>query len=155
MSKANNTKRMMSNRDIAIIIIAAMLMAAAAVIQYFYMRNSIISAATQSAKSDLSISCQQIETEVTSIETAVNTMSYTVLQNINSPESMYDITYRVLKANPSIQSCLVAFSKGYYSPRKDSLFAPCSYREGENYNRHLVSDYLKETWYDDPATFRA
>ena len=154
MSKANNIKRTMSNRDIAIIIIAAVLMTAAAAIQYYYMRNSIINAATQSAKSDLSISCQQIETEVTSIETAVNTMSYSVLKNINSPESMYDITYKVLEANPAIQSCLVAFSKGYYSPKKDSLFAPCSYREGDNYNRLLVSDYLNEAWYDDPATFR-
>lgn len=154
MSKTNNYKRMMSNRDIAIIIVAALLMTAAAVIQYFYMRSSIISAATQSAKSDLSISCQQIETEVTEIETAVNAMSYSVLQNVTMPESMYDITYRVLKSSPVIKSCVTAFSKGYYSPLKDSLYAPSSYREGDRFNRRLVLDYLKEPWYDDPATYR-
>ena len=47
MSKANNYKRVMSNRDIAIIIIAAFLMTTAAFIQYFYMRNSIINAAAK------------------------------------------------------------------------------------------------------------
>lgn len=154
MSKANNLKRMMSNRDIAIVVIAALLMTVAAFIQYFYLRHSLISAATQSAKSDLSISCQQIETEVTEIETAVNTMSYSVLQNQLQPESMYDITYRVLKNSPVIQSCVIAFSKGYYSPQKDSLFAPSSYREGNGFNRRLVIDYLQEPWYQDPATYR-
>ena len=154
MSKANNYKRMMSNRDIAIIIIAAFLMTTAAVIQYFYMRNSIVNAATQSAKSDLSISCQQIETEVTEIETAVNAMGYSVLQNVSMPESMYDITYRVLKNSPVIQSCVTAFSKGYYSPQKDSLYAPCSYREGDRFNRRQAINYLGESWYDDPATYR-
>ena len=154
MSKANNYKRMMSNRDIAIVIIAAFLMTTAAVIQYFYMRNSIINAATQSAKSDLSISCQQIETEVTEIETAVNAMGYSVLQNVSMPESMYDITYRVLKNSPVIQSCVTAFSKGYYSPQKDSLYAPCSYREGDSFNRRQAINYLGESWYDDPATYR-
>lgn len=154
MGNSNNDKRLMSNRDIAFIIIAALLMATAAAIQYFYMRTSITNAATQSAKSDLSISCQQIETEVTGIESAVNTMAYSVLQNVTMPESMYDITYRILQGIPTIQSCVVAFNKGYYSPQKDSLFAPCSFREGENYNRKLVTDYQKESWYYDPATYR-
>lgn len=154
MSKTNNYKRMMSNRDIAIIIIAAFLMTTAAVIQYFYMRNSIINAATQSAKSDLSFSCQQIETKVAEIETAVNAMSYMVLQNVSMPESMYDITYQVLKNSPVIQSCVTAFSKGYYSPQKDSLYAPCSYREGDRVNRRQAINYLGEPWYDDPAAYR-
>ena len=154
MSKANNYKRVMSNRDIAIIIIAAFLMTTAAFIQYFYMRNSIINAAMQSAKSDLSISCQQIETKVAEIETAVNAMSYTVLQNVSMPESMYDITYQVLKNSPVIQSSVTAFSKGYYSPQKDSLYAPCSYREGDRVNRRQAINYLGEPWYDDPATYR-
>lgn len=154
MNKANNSKQTMSNHAIALIVIAALLMIAAAAIQYFYMRTSIINAATQSAKSDLSISCQQIETEVTSIETAVNMTSYSVLQNVSKPESMYEITSRVLKENQSIQSCVIAFSKGYYSPQKDSLFAPCSLREGESFNRQLVADYLNEPWYEDAATNR-
>lgn len=154
MSMANNYKRMMSNRDIAIIIIAAFLMTTAALIQYFYMRNSIVNAATQSAKSDLSISCQQIETEVTEIETAVNAMGYSVLQNVSMPESMYDITYRVLTNSPVIQSCVTAFSKGYYAPQKDSLYAPCTFREGDRFNRHQIINYLNEPWYVDPATYR-
>ena len=154
MSMANNYKRMMSNRDIAIIIIAAFLMTTAALIQYFYMRNSIVNAATQSAKSDLSISCQQIETEVTEIETAVNAMGYSVLQNESMPESMYDITYRVLTNSPVIQSCVTAFSKGYYAPQKDSLYAPCTFREGDRFNRHQIINYLNEPWYVDPATYR-
>lgn len=154
MSMANNYKRMMSNRDIAIIIIAAFLMTTAALIQYFYMRNSIVNAATQSAKSDLSISCQQIETEVTEIETAVNAMGYSVLQNVSMPESMYDITYRVLTNSPVIQSCVTAFSKGYYVPQKDSLYAPCTFREGDRFNRHQIINYLNEPWYVDPATYR-
>jgi len=153
MSMANNYKRMMSNRDIAIII-AAFLMTTAALIQYFYMRNSIVNAATQSAKSDLSISCQQIETEVTEIETAVNAMGYSVLQNVSMPESMYDITYRVLTNSPVIQSCVTAFSKGYYAPQKDSLYAPCTFREGDRFNRHQIINYLNEPWYVDPATYR-
>lgn len=154
MSKTNNYKRMMSNHDIAIVMIAALLMTAAAGIQYFYMRNSIVSAATQSAKSDLSISCQQIETKVTEIETAVNAMGYSVLQNVSMPESMYDVTYRVLTNSPVIQSCVTAFNKGYYVPQKDSLYAPCTFREGERFNRRLVTDYLDEAWYHDPATYR-
>lgn len=154
MSMANNYKRMMSNRDIAIIIIAAFLMTTAALIQYFYMRNSIVNAATQSAKSDLSISCQQIETEVTEIETAVNAMGYSVLQNVSMPESMYDITYRVLTNSPVIQSCVTAFSKGYYAPQKDSLYAPCTFKEGDRFNRHQIINYLNEPWYVDPATYR-
>ena len=154
MSKTNNLKRVISNRDVAVIVIAALLMTAAAVIQYVFMRSSIVNAATQSAKSDLSISCQQIEKEVTEIETAVNAMGYSVLQNATMPESMYDITYQVLKNSPVLESCVTAFSKGYYSPQKDSLYAPCSFREGDKFNRRLITDYLKAPWYDDPATYR-
>ena len=149
-----NLRQMMSNRDIAVIILAAILIMASAAIQYFYMRSSIVSAATQSAKSDLTISCQQIETEVTGIETAVNTMGYSVLQNVTMPEAMYDISTRILKETPLIQSCVVAFSKGYYSPQKDSLYAPCVFRNNEIFNRKLYTDYLKEAWYADPATYR-
>ena len=138
-------------RDIVIILVAAILMTIAAGIQYVYMRNSIVDAAMKSAKSDLTISKQQIETDVTSIETAVNTMSYAVLQGTVDPNRMYDIAYRVIQDNPLIKSCTVAFTKGYFSPQRDSLFAPCSYREGQNYNRRLVGDYLQEPWYDNPA----
>lgn len=154
MGKGKQLREKIGRRDITIIVAAALLMTIGAAIQYFYMRGSIIEAATESAKSDLTVTGQQIETKVTEIETAVNTMSFAVLQNVTLPDAMYDITQRVMQENPIIKSCVVAFSKGYYAPQKDSLYAPCTYRVGDKIQRKLLTDYLQEEWYDDPAKYR-
>ncbi|MBQ9676786.1 MAG: SpoIIE family protein phosphatase [Prevotella sp.] len=154
MGKRKQLREKIGRRDITIIVAAALLMTIGAAIQYFYMRSSIIEAATESAKSDLTVTGQQIETKVTEIETAVNTMSFAILQNVTLPDAMYDITQRIMQENPIINRCVIAFSKGYYAPQKDSLYAPCTFREGEKIQRKLLTDYQQEEWYDDPAKYR-
>lgn len=154
MKTGRQLREQIGRRDITMIVLAALLMTIGAAIQYFYMRGSIIEAATESAKSDLTVTGQQIETKVTEIETAVNTMSFAVLQNVTLPDAMYGITQRVMQESPVIKSCVVAFAKGYYAPQKDSLYAPCSYREGDKVQRKLITDYLPTEWYDNPAKYR-
>ena len=80
MNKEKVTSK--GHRDILIILVAAVLMTVAAIIQYVYMRNSIIDSATECAKSDLTISKQNIETEVTAVETAVNVGELNVLSGV-------------------------------------------------------------------------
>ena len=62
MGKGKQLREKIGRRDITIIVAAALLMTIGAAIQYFYMRSSIIETATESAKSDLTVSGQQIET---------------------------------------------------------------------------------------------
>lgn len=152
MNKEKVTSK--GHRDILIILVAAVLMTVAAIIQYVYMRNSIIDSATECAKSDLTISKQNIETEVTAVETAVNTMASIIQNYTYSPDAAYDVTLRITKDNPIILRSVLAFPKGYFAPQKDSIYAPCSYRVAEGFNRTLVADYLNQPWYTEPAMYR-
>lgn len=151
MSKLRQT---ISKRDIWIVVIAAVLMIVSEGMQYYVMRNNLIDRVGQQAKSDLMLASQRIETSVAGIETAIDAMSYAVLQDTDHPEQIYNITQRVVSENPKLLSCVVAFTKGYFSPQRDSLYAPCSFREGNGYNRRLVNDYLDEDWYSAPAASR-
>ena len=151
MNPTNTPRPTIGKHQIAVILTAAFLMAAAAFIQYFYMRSSIHDAAVQAAKSDLMVSCQQIEARAINVETAVNTMSHHILQNANTPDAMYEFALQVLLESPQVRKCVIAFPKGYFSPAKDSLYAPYAERSGSSYNKGLTADYLNESWFADPV----
>lgn len=140
-------RQSMSRLNFWLITIAAAAMVVAAIIQYFIMRNSMFQEAELHAKSELMISKQKIETAVTNVESAVNSSTATVSNITNIPDGLYELTQKMLKDNPFLSSCVVAYKPGYWADQ-DSAYAICSYKDGPNtLRKRLTDDFLTEEWY--------
>ncbi|MCQ2285708.1 MAG: site-2 protease family protein, partial [Bacteroidales bacterium] len=66
---------------------------------------------------------------------------------------LYDITKEVIKNNPDIYGCAIAFEPNYY-PEQGYYFAPYSWRNGDSINTRQLGnndyDYFSMDWYQIP-----
>ena len=145
----NEIKQSINKRDIRLICIAALLMVIATTIQYLFMRDSMFSEAKLRAQSELTIASQKIETAVTNVESTVNTMAYSISQREKRNDDLYDIATKIIKNNPDIGHCTIAFAERMFWPEvTDVGYAVHCYREGDQIRRErLTDDYLEESWY--------
>lgn len=148
MSK-NELKQAINKRDIWLICIAGALMLVATCIQYLFMRDSMFEEAKLRAQSELTLASQRIETEVTNVESAVNMMAYTIAQNILESEVLYDYATKMIKDNPNIERCTIAFKERVATPDKtETAYAVHCYREGDQILRKRLSkDYMSKEWF--------
>ena len=144
-----NLRQSISKRDIWLICIAGLLMLVATCIQYLFMRDSMFEEATLRAQSELTMASQKIETEVTNVESTVNIMAYTIAQNILEPDVLYDYATKIIKDNPNIERCTIAFKERVATPDKtETSYAVHCYREGDQILRKRLPDnYMKEEWF--------
>lgn len=116
--------------------------------------NNMRQEATDNAHSELSNTIHQIDAILHAVQIAVENTAWVVPYNLDSPESLYDITERMLNNNSFIYGSAIAFEPGYY-PSEGIYFSPYSYR-GKNGNirsRQLGTetyDYHHMDWYQIP-----
>ena len=148
MSK-RDIKQPISKRDIWLISIAGALMLVATTIQYVFMQNSMFEEATLRAKSELTVASQRIETAVTNVEAASSTMAYRVAQNLLEPDALYDFATKIVKDNPNIDKCTIAFKERTARPdMSEAAYAIQCYREaGQILRKRLPKSYLGEEWF--------
>ena len=116
--------------------------------------NNMRQEAADNAHSELSNTINQIDAILHAVEIAVENTAWVVQHSLESPESLYGITERLLRNNEFIYGSAIAFEPNYYSS-EGHYFSPYSYR-GRNGNirsRQLGTetyDYHYMDWYQIP-----
>ncbi len=116
--------------------------------------NKMREEATKHAHSELSNTIHQIDAILQAVEIAVENTAWVIPQVLDSPDSLYRITERLLNNNEFIYGSAIAFEPYFYK-KEGQYFSPYSYR-GKNGNirsRQLGTDtynYHYMDWYQIP-----
>ena len=116
-------------------------------------RQSVCEEAVEQAQVKLNNTILQIDKVLSSVETALENLSWMVPGKLEQPEYMYELTQQVLRSNPYVVGSAIAFEPGYFAD-KGVLFSPYSYRTNvgieskqlgtEDYEYHYME------WYQIP-----
>ncbi len=137
--------------SLALLITAAIFVQLSGAIQYFYARNGIRKAVQQQARTEIQVRNLEIQNVVTNVETAVNNMQLILNWSVDNPEGIYGVLETIIRTNPTITGCAIAFEPDYY-PDKGHWFEPFAGRDenGNIVHRQIGSqehDYFNAEWY--------
>lgn len=83
-------------------------------IMFHYARQSIYQEAMEKARQTLRTTELRIDNTLNEVETATRSMHWTIEKRLNRPEIMDSLIRQLLRVNPHIQSCVIAFEPGVY-----------------------------------------
>ena len=117
-------------------------------------RSSVREEAIEQAQVKLDNVILQIDKVLSSVETAVQNLSWLVADKLDYPDYMYALTQQVLRSNPHVVGSAIAFEPSYY-PEKGVLFSPYSYRteQGAIRSKQIGTEdyeYHFMDWYQIP-----
>lgn len=120
---------------------------------YLFTSRTISEAANDKAKNLLEITQYKIENVFTTIKTVHNNIQWAVIDKGIEPDSLFALTRDVVKNNPYIFGCAVAFEPNYFK-EKGYYFSPFSSRQGEKIETIQLGtetyDYFSMEWYEAP-----
>jgi len=136
-----------------ILSVAALVFIAVFAVTFHSARRNVKNEAMERARSELENTVIQIDNVLSSVETAINNLSWLVMENLDDPDYMYTLTEMVLRGNPHVYGSAIAFEPYYYK-EKGMFWSPFSFREnGKISNKQLGSvdyDYHYMDWYQIP-----
>lgn len=136
-----------------ILSVAALVFIAVFAVTFHSARRNVKNEAMELARSELENTVIQIDNVLSSVETAINNLSWLVMENLDDPDYMYTLTEMVLRGNPHVYGSAIAFEPYYYK-EKGMFWSPFSFREnGKISNKQLGSvdyDYHYMDWYQIP-----
>ena len=142
-----------SRGSLVIIIVASLLVGLTTAIQYWYAKQGIEDDVELHAQSELHVKSLKIQNVMNEVEVAVREMAWAVERDLGNPDSIVNITKRLLVNNSNIVGSAVAFVPDYYKS-KGHQFAPYSYRIKDGIrSKQLGSkdyDYHNMEWYTAP-----
>ena len=133
----------------------SVLFVAALFIMFHYARKSIYQEAMEKARQTLRTTELRIDNTLSEVETATRSMHWTIEKRLNRPEIMDSLCRQLLKVNPHIQGCTVAFEPGVY-PQYGIYHEVHAYRSQTDSNEVHVSvndckqPYTRQKWYFIP-----
>jgi len=141
---------------ITIVIAAAVLLGVISAFQYNYFHRVLGSELSEKAEAEMAMKAIVTKNILSTVEKTLVGHIWDVKRDLNHPDSMYNIARWIVKTNPAILGCGLAFRPDYYST-KDRLFEPYAQRVGDKIiTRQLadsVHDYTKTGSY--PAALKA
>ncbi len=135
-----------------------MLFVTALGILFYYSREAVKDEAVEKATQTLEGTMLHVENTLHEVEVAANNMKWLVEQHIDTPDSMFTFSRKILETNPNLNGCSIAFEP-YYYPEKGRYFSAYSYngdsieteQEGnELYDYHCMDWYLIPKLLDKP-----
>ena len=116
--------------------------------------------AMNDAEQTLEGTAQQIDNVLMSVEQASGNIYLEMIQHLDDPESMYTYCSELVKSNPYIVGCAIAFKPDYYPGRK--LFMAYIHRKGNILNSegepelvrqdtYTSRPYTEQVWYSEPV----
>ena len=131
----NNIKNVFKNvrtkSSLAILITAAALMLLISGIQQYSARLQIRNDLERNAEMELVIKSIGVKHSLEDVELALRNRSWEFEQFLPYPDSLFDITRRIVEQNPSFGGCCIAMVPNYY-PEKGRLFEPYTARRGDS-----------------------
>ncbi|MBR6203308.1 MAG: HAMP domain-containing protein [Bacteroidaceae bacterium] len=124
-------------------------------IMFHYARKSIYQEAMEKARQTLRTTELRIDNTLSEVETATRSLHWTVEKRLHRPEIMDSLCRQLLRENPHIQSCTIAFEPCVY-PQLGTYHEVYAYRSHTDSTQILVSVnsgkklYTREKWYFIP-----
>lgn len=137
--------------SIALVVIAAILVELTSAVQYYYARENIYKTVQQNAETELKVKSLEIQKVMTAVETATSNMVWYAKQRLSQPDSLYEVSRRLVKTNSTIIGAALLFVPDYY-PQKGHWFEPyvAERKDGTLEEIQLGGpdhDYFKADWW--------
>ena len=133
----------------------SVLFVTALLIMFHYARQSIYQEAMEKARQTLRTTELRIDNTLSEVETATRSLHWTIEKRLNRPEIMDSLCRQLLKENPHIQSCVIAFEPGVY-PQYGIYYEVYAHRNAVDSTKIDVTInggkklYTREKWYFIP-----
>ena len=139
--------------SLALLITAAVLIQVNSTVQYLFTRNGITKEVQQRARTEMKVKNLEIMQVVSSVETAVRNMAWTLEQQLNAPDSIYALERKLLTQNDMLIGCGIGYEAGHF-PKQGRWFEPyvLRLRDGTFEARQIGGekhDYLNAPWFLD------
>ena len=124
-------------------------------IMFHHARNSIYQEAMEKARQTLRTTELRIDNTLNEVETATRSWHWTIEKRLDRPEIMDSLCRQLLRENPHIQSCTIAFEPGVY-PQYGIYYEVYAYRNPVDSTQIEISVnggkqlYTREKWYFTP-----
>lgn len=136
----NNLKNVRTRSSLAILITSAVLMLLISGIQQYSARKQIRNDLEQNAEMEMVIKSLDVKHSLEDVELALRNRIWEFEQFLPYPDSLFEVTRRIVEQNPSFDGCCIAMVPNYY-PEKGRLFEPYTVRrEGATETVQLASD---------------
>ena len=124
-------------------------------IMFHYARKSIYQEAMEKARQTLRTTELRIDNTLKEVETATRSLHWTIEKRLNRPEIMDSLCRQLLRENPHIQGCAIAFEPGVY-PKYGTYYEVSAYRSPTDSTQIQMATndgrqpYTREKWYFIP-----
>lgn len=145
--------------SIWVVLIVAVIFMTALGIMFYVSRYAVQDEALQKGRQTLENTALYIDNTLKQVEIAADNMKWHVEQNLQHPDTMFFLSRQILKSNPNLTGCSIAFDPYYFSS-KGRYFSPYSYngkdgiqteQEGsDSYQYHCMDWYLIPKLLDKP-----
>lgn len=134
-----------------VVLTAIVLLFVSSMLQYSRMREMVKTSAYNRAQSNIDFVEQDITRIVELVESAVRNNIWSARALAPVPDSLWGITRGVVLDNPVVYGSAVALVENYNPSKSGRLFAPYSYRDGDEIkNTQLGTEeynYLEQEWF--------
>lgn len=133
-----------------VIVCVVVLFVAALGILFHYSRLAVKEEAMEKAAQTLENTLLRVESTLHDAEVAANNMKWLVEQHIDTPDSMFSFSRKILENNPNLYGCSIAFEPYFYQ-EKGRYFSAYSYNGGDSIETEQEGNDLYEyycmDWY--------
>ena len=124
----------------------------------YFSRKELQEESVRVAEQTLEGTMRDIDNILLSVEQSTGNIYYDLIQHLDNPEMMYEYSRELVKCNPNIVGCAIAFKPGFY-PDKDLFMAYVRLKEAsKDANSDLVTSekftkrpYTEQTWFTEPV----
>lgn len=134
--------------SIWVVINVVILFMAALGILFHYSRLAVREEAMEKASQTLEGTLLNVENTLHDVEVAANSMKWLVEQHIDTPDSMFTFSRKIIENNPDIYGCSIAFEPYYYE-EKGQYFSAYSYNGNDSIETEQEGSDEYEYYYMD------
>ena len=121
-----------------VLLSVTILFVAALLIMFRYSHNAIEKESLAKAEQMLNGKVMDIENMLHRVNVATTNMRWNVEQHLDDPDAMVKYTMQVVRSNPDIVGCAIAFEPNYY-PQKGELYMTYAFRPEPESDEILLS----------------
>lgn len=125
-----------------------LLFMAALGIMFHYSRLAVKEEAIEKASQTLEGTLLKVENTLNQVEVAANNMKWLVEQHMDTPDSMFVFSHKILENNPYLNGCSIAFDPFYFEDR-GQFFSAYSYNGPDSIETEQEGNEIYEYYYED------
>ena len=146
-----------SRTGLLLVLVAALTLEATSLIQSYFSQKGLREEADNRAEAQLDITRNMIMDVIDQTETAVRNSFWIAQWCLNYQDSLFRVSERLVRNNPTIVGSTVALVPGY--SRQYPLFSPYVHRTGDSLSFHSLAtpeyDYPSQEWFVKPLELDA